>query len=260
MTLNHTTVLTWQRKDRYIALLSGQGDKELRFMVTVLVLSRTAVEDAAFDMTNGEPQASSIEEALAAMLPPGVALPAQLRRAWSFMEAQGWGGGDTEGNPFLTPYPGERQLGPVFSAGLSIRGWLNPDASGAERLIPIAQTDGSGGLTLLWFDDSGEPRFVGLSSEGGEAVRLADGPVDFLRLVAIGYPEFVEYAFGAEPEAFDDEEETDGQDAKEAHARFRAWVESEFEVTVPRMWEVRPDREFSAWLRPLIDEHGIGLE
>ena len=259
-TLNHTTVLAWQREDRYIALLRGQGDKELRFMVTFLVLSHAAVEDAVFDLTGEAPQASAVEESLAATLPPGVTLPEQLGRAWSFMESQGWGGEDADGNPFLTPYPGESQLGPVFSAGLSIRGWLDPDAPGAERLIPIAETDGSGGLALLWFDGSGEPRFVALSSEGGEGVRLADSPIDFLRLVAVGYPEFVDHAFGAEPDAFDDEDDTDGQEAKEAHTRFRAWVESEFDVTVPRMWAVHTDREFQAWLRPLVDEHGIGLD
>ena len=259
-TLDHTTALAWQREGRYIALLRGQGDKELRFMVTFLVLSRAAVEDAVFDLTGEAPQVSAVEGRLAATLPPGAVLPEQLGRAWSFMESQGWSGQGANGEPFLTPYPGEFQLGPVFSADLSIRGWLDPDAPGAERLVPIAETDGSGGQALLWFDDSGAPRFVGLSSEGDEAVRLADDPVDFLRLVAIGYPEFVDYAFGAEPDAFDDEDESDGQDSKEAHARFRAWVESEFEVTVPRMWEVHPDREFQAWLRPLADEHGLGLE
>lgn len=259
-TLNHTTVLAWRREGRYIALLRGQGDKELRFMVTFLVLSRAAVEDAVFDMTSEASQASAVEEGLVARLPSGITLPGQLGRAWSFMESQGWGGEGAGGDPFLTPYPGDFQLGPVFSAGLSIRGWLDPDAPGAERLIPIAETDGSGGLALLWFDDSGEPRFVALSSEGGEGIRLADDPVDFLKLVAIGYPEFVDHAFGAEPDAFDDENDTDGQEAKEAHARFRAWVESEFEVTVPRMWEVHTDREFQAWLQPLVDEHGIGLD
>ena len=259
-TLNHTSAPVWRREDRYIALISGQGDKELRFMVTFLVLSRAAVEDAVFDKMGGESQASAVEAHLAATLPPGTTLPTELGRAWSFMESQGWSGQDAKGDPFLTPYPGEFQLGPVFSVNLSIRGWLDPDAPGAERLIPIAETDGSGGLALLWFDDSGAPRFVGLSSEGDEAIRLADDPVDFLRLVAIGYPEFVDYAFGADPDAFDDEDESGGQDAKEAHARFRAWVESEFEVTVPRFWEVRPDQEFDAWIRPLIDEYGIGLE
>lgn len=259
-TLNHASAPVWRRQDRYIALISGQGDKELRFMVTFLVLSRAAVEDVAFDMVGAESQASALEAHLTATLPPGTTLPAELRRAWSFMESQGWSGQDAEGDPFLTPYPGQAQLGPVFSANLSIRGWLDPDAPGAERLLPIAETDGSGGLALLWFDDSGAPRFVGLSSEGDEAIRLADDPVDFLRLVAIGYPEFVDYAFGAEPDAFDDEDENAGKDAKEAHARFRAWVESEFEVTVPRFWEVRPDQEFDAWIRPLIDEYGIGLE
>lgn len=171
---------------------------------------------------------SALEKHLVQTAPSGFTIPEPLCNAWSFMEAQGWNSEDADRNPILTPYPGESQLGPVFSANLSIRGWLNPEAPGTDRLVPIAEIDGSGGLALIWIDDSGEPRFVGLSTEGPEGVRLADTAVDFLRLVAIGYREFTEFEFGAEPGAYEDEEEN----SVGAHAQFRAWVEDAFKVTV----------------------------
>lgn len=167
------------------------------------------------------------------------------------MEAQGWGAVDASGNPIVTPYAGEAQLGPVFSAELTIEGWLNPEAPGAERLIPIAEADGAGGLALIWTDDDGQPRFVGFPSDGSGPLRLADNPVDFLRLVGVGYDEFLGFNFGAEPYIEDD------RNSVEALAVFRAWVESEFTVTVPPLWEVARDDQFSAWLDPLVEAHGI---
>lgn len=224
--------------------------------------SVSTVSDVPDAGQSDELRPSALETHLATTLPAGLTFPDSLCRAWSFMESQAWRGEDAEGYPFLTPYPGDAQLGPVFSAGLSIRGWLNPEAPGAERVIPIAETDGSGGMAAIWIDSAGKSRFVALSSEGAEAVRLADTPVDFLRLVAVGYSEFTDWAFGAPPESFDDssDEESGMPDSVVAHSRFRAWVESEFEVTVPDLWSVEDDAEFNAWIGPLIDEHGIGLD
>lgn len=203
---------------------------------------------------------SALEAALRESMPSDTAIPEPLCQALSFMEAKGWGGDDASGRPFLTPYAGQSQVGPVFCTGLSIRGWLNPDAPGAERLIPLAETDGSGGIAALWIDESGDPRFVGLSSEGGEGVPLANSALDFLRLVAVGYPEFTDWSFGSEPDAFDDDDDSAGHEAIEAHAQFRAWVESEFATTVPSLWEVQDDDSFNLWLQALVEKHGIGLD
>ena len=174
------------------------------------------------------------------------------------MESRGWGGIGADDEPFLTPYPGESQLGPVFSTRLSIRGWLDPDAPGAERLVPIAETDGAGGLALIWIDDQGEHRFVGLSSDGGGGLRLADTALDFLRLLAIGYEEFNEFAFGEEP--YVDPEDDEEDDPVAAHAEFRAWVESTFEVDVPPSWDVEQDEAFDGWLTPLVEQYGLGFD
>lgn len=184
------------------------------------------------------------------------------------MEYRGLGGTNAHGEPFLIPYPDEDELGVVFSASLSIRGWLDPGAPGAERLVPIAQTDGAGGFAALWFVDAAVPRFVWLSSFAEEPQRLAHDAVDFLRLIAIGYVEFTDWAWGAPPDSFADshpEEEQGGDqlppsESVISHGEFRAWVEAEFGVEVPEAWTASVDSEFDAWLEAMVAAHGIGDE
>lgn len=86
-------------------------------------------------------------------------------------------------------------------------------------------------------------------------MRLADTAVDFLRLVAVGYREFTAFDFGAEPESFGDD-----QDPVDAHAGFRAWVETTFRVSVPPLWDVEADPEFDAWIGALAAERGRGID
>lgn len=267
-------VLAWPRDERYLLFFEGVQQDSDQYAAAFWVASRRVVEDIAYDIAprprDDDPQRtpSAVEQHLAERLGPEVMIPAPLCRAWSFMQEQGWGSVDVHGDPILTPYPGEERLGVVFSPSLSTRGWLDPDAPGAERLVPIAETDGSGGFAAIWFDEAWAPRFVWFSSEGGEPQLLADDPVDFLRLIAIGYDEFTDWAWGAPPDSFADthpEEEEGGEellarDPVTAHGQFRAWVEAEFGVEVPWCWTVSHDAEFAAWLEVMVDAHGIGDE
>lgn len=198
------------------------------------------------DHDQSMPGESAVAERLAARLPEGVDLPAPLVRALQTMEAQGWTGIGADGEPFATPYESDAQLGAVFSGSVSTEGWLDQDASDAWRLLPLAETDGSGGFAALWFAPSGGSRFVLLSSEGGEPQRLADDSVDFLRLIAIGYDELHSWVWDAP--VYVDEEDEDDENSAAAHAQFRAWVEGEFNVEVPESWSVTDDDEFSEWL------------
>lgn len=195
---------------------------------------------------------ATFADRLAARMPAGSALPEPLVRSINFMESSGWMVTDDDGAVVcVTPYPGDRQLGPVFRADLTVDGWLNPEAPGAERVVPIAETDGSGGVAAIWIDDDGAPRYIGFSSDGAGALRLADTTVDFLRLLAVGYDEFEEFNFGEAPEVEPD------RDPVSAVAEFRTWVESEFGVTVPAQWEVTEDDAYATWVEPILAEHGI---
>lgn len=263
----------WHREDRCIVFMDGIQRNSNEYAAAFLVTSRGFVEDSSYFMDAPEwapvedvestrvrgsleakgplEGASALEQHLRARLSPGRHLPEPLTRVWSYMESQGWGGADAHGDPFLTAYPGDRQLGAVFSATLTTRGYLDPEAPGADRLLPIAETDGSGGFAAIWYDEADNPRFFWFSSEGGEPQRIAENPVDFLRLIAVGYPELVDWAWGAPPEFFDDLDDDDDEasqpDPAEAHRGFREWVQTEFGVEVPGQWDVEGDPEFDAW-------------
>jgi cell wall assembly regulator SMI1 len=234
--LGLVTVRAWQAGDRWI-LVCDQVGSELALLL--FVASDHVVEDHHYSM----PGVSSVEERLVARLAPGTELPTPVGRALWAMEAQGWGGTDAGGDPFVTPYEGEFRRGAVFSGTQSTDGWLDPTSPDAWRLLPLAETDGSGGFAALWFAPSGDFRFVLLGSEGGAPQRLADDPVDFLRLIAIGYDELTPWVWD-EPVSVDEDDE----DTAAAHAPFRAWVEDEFEVEVPESWSVTDDERFAAWL------------
>lgn len=168
------------------------------------------------------------------------------------MEALGGGGEDAQGDPLVTPYEGDSQLGVVFTGTISTEGWLDPDSPDAWRLLPLAETDGSGSFAALWFEPEGGSRFVLLGSEGGAPQRLADDAVDFLRLIAIGHEEMQPWVWG-EPVHVDEEDE----DTAAAHADFRAWVEDDFGVEVPESWSVTDDDRFASWLSSAADPLSI---
>ncbi len=178
-----------------------------------------------------------MSEALASRLPTGIAVPDELEQAWAWMEEQGWGVEREEGD-LLTPYAGDRQLGIVFDAGASLDGWFDDGTAGRDRLVPIAELAGDGGIGALWRDDTDAIRFVGLGSDG-DTFLLADSAVDFLRLVAIGYGEITAYHLGLPPEA---------ADSVDAVEDFRTWVEETFGVDVPEEWPAVGDDEFSDWV------------
>lgn len=185
---------------------------------------------------------SKLTELLSATSPSGIAVPHDLDRAWSWMEGRGWGLDNGNGY-FLTPYAGERQLGIVFASGLELTGWFEPGQPGYDRLLPIAEIDGSGGLAVLWAADDGSVQLGGLSSEG-EANLLAENALDFVRLVAIGYRELADWIVSQPPDTSDEDE----AEAVEAHADFREWVTSELGVEVPEHWQAFEPDPFRAWV------------
>lgn len=170
-------------------------------------------------------------------LPPGWAVPDELEQAWAWIDDQGWTISNQNGL-FSTPYPGDSQLGVVFTSTATLDGWFTESTPGFDQLVPIAEIAGDGSIGALWRDDSGEIRVVGLGSEG-ESYLLAESVVDFLQLAAIGYTELTPIDLGVEP---DDEE------AVEAHAPFRAWVSNTFGVEVPTDWNEVGEDEFTDWV------------
>ena len=178
---------------------------------------------------------SRMTDVLTSKLPENFTIPEPLERAWSWMEQQGWGRGDGNGY-VLTPYAGELQRGVVFLADQTLDGWFEPDEPGFERMVPLAEISGDGGVGVAWRDDDGEVRFGGFGAFG--PFLLANNAVDFLRLIAIGHIELNSMLRTLEPEE---------EESVAAHAEFRAWVSSEFDVEVPATWTQADPDPFAAW-------------
>ncbi|MDQ8731068.1 hypothetical protein [Bradyrhizobium sp. LHD-71] len=92
-----------------------------------------------------------------------------------------------------------------------------------DRLVLFARTGGDGSHAAFWLDDQGGRQIVHLGSEGLVCL-LGHTPLDFLRLMAIGY------------------EEISGDCAGMPHkppreggrnAAYRAWLTGRYGVTIP---------------------------
>ncbi len=141
--------------------------------------------------------------------------------------------------------------------------WLgNADADALSRLHIFCRTGGDGSAGALWRDAQGQMQIVHLGSGSGSVWmgKMGETPLDFLRLLAIGYEEICwpeEFAFAP-----------DGpQDAYGPRSRFTApniayrdWLTSTFATTIPSrgadiiphapsMDAARSDDPFWQWMR-----------
>ena len=85
-------------------------------------------------------------------------------------------------------------------------------------------------MAAFWIDDAGGQRIVHLGSGSGSLLScvLAEAPVDFLRLLAIGYGEICwNEEFDRTPAA------AENGSLDEIHGDFQNWVRDEFDVTIP---------------------------
>lgn len=99
----------------------------------------------------------------------------------------------------------------------------------AARLWPFARTGDEGSMAALWLDDDRRTRIVHLGSGSGSLLTcvLADNALDFLRLLAIGYPEICwNEEFAASPQPWD-------EDADTVNAPYRDWLHCTFAAGIP---------------------------
>jgi hypothetical protein len=117
----------------------------------------------------------------------------------------------------------------VAEARTAVEAWFGHHGE-APSLWPFAETGADGSTAALWLGIDGVTRIVHLGSGSGSLLTcvLAEDPVDFLRLLAIGYPEICwPEDFAAPPVATQPGEEL-------VNAPYRDWVTSTFGVTIPR--------------------------
>jgi len=120
--------------------------------------------------------------------------------------------------------------------------WLgNDELAITERLYVFAQTGGDGSTAAFWLDDEGEQQLVHLGSGSGSTLvcTLASSPLDFLRLLAIGYDEICwPEQFAKEPNSGLDpavsEKDWEGVPFIHPNEKFQRWVCEHFKTTIPK--------------------------
>lgn len=128
-----------------------------------------------------------------------------------------------------------------------------------NRLCVFARTGSDGSMGAFWLDDDGMQRIVQMGSGSGSTsvCILAEDPIDFLRLLAIGYDEIC---------WSDDWSMKPQQAARESHGDFKGlndeyndWLSRTFAVSIPErgtdivrhpseMDETNPKDRFCQWV------------
>lgn len=98
-----------------------------------------------------------------------------------------------------------------------------------NRLCVFAQSGGDGSVCALWLDDNQVTRIVHIGSGSGSTLlcELGIKPVDFIRLIAIGYDEI------CWNEEFDNPPSSSIDIKVAPNVKFQNWVKNTFKVDIP---------------------------
>lgn len=155
----------------------------------------------------------------------------------------------------------ERPGGTIISfhaeGNKNLKHWFGHDRNDVlNRLCVFAQTGADGSMAAFWLDPHGQQKIVHLGSGSGSLMTcvLTDNPIDFLRLLAIGYDEI---CWG---DLFDAQPNTKDCDLiVHNNARYVEWVKKTFSVDIPNtgieivknvenMGCPNPKDEFNKWI------------
>ena len=189
---------------------------------------------------------SKLEQQIALTLLPGMSLPEPLKQLFTWIESHGLYVDTAKGRVgFLFPEaemkagwtessrPGGTRIELAAEGNANLKYWFGherPDV--LNRLCVFAKTGGDGSMAAFWLDPAGQQKIVHLGSGSGSMMVcvLANTPVDFLRLLAIGYDEICWSEQFSEPPVT---HSTDGAFAVQPNSAFQEWVRATFGVTVP---------------------------
>ena len=176
-------------------------------------------------------------------LQPGMCLPEPLKRLFEWIEKRGTYV-DRDGGRigFLFPEdamkkgrtdsgrPGGTDVSFMPEGNVNMKYWFGHERPEMlSRICVFCQTGAEGSMAAFWLDPDGGQKIVHLGSGSGSTLVcvLAEDPVDFLRLLAIGYDEI------CWPEAFDSPPNTDCDFIVQPNTEFREWVSATFAVSIP---------------------------
>ncbi len=126
--------------------------------------------------------------------------------------------------------PGGTDIGFAAEGNVNLRYWFKTtDPDVMNRLCVFAKSGGEGSMAAFWLADDGSQKIVHLGSGSGSATLciLANEPVDFLRLLAIGYDEI---CWGDE---YFEPPNANREFIVGPNLAYRDWVEGTFHVTIP---------------------------
>ena len=118
----------------------------------------------------------------------------------------------------------------------------------SDRFHIICQTGGDGSIAALWLNDANEQKIVHVGSGSGSGLLcvLAEAPLDFIRLLAIGYDEV------SSNEYFEEAPNNP------VNVEFQDWVQNKFKTTIPKtaseivkvqseLWDEKSNDDFHSW-------------
>lgn len=145
-----------------------------------------------------------------------------------------------------------------FAEGnVNMKYWFRHEKPEAlERICVFAKTGADGSMAAFWLDDAGNQRIVHLGSGSGSVMVcvLAETPIDFLRLIAIGYDEI------CWSDVFSSPPNVNQKFVVHPNKEFRDWVSRTFHVSIPAtaneivkhpndMGDSNPTDEFAKWVK-----------
>ncbi len=169
--------------------------------------------------------------------PDGIKLPDECRMLFDWMETSGFIRGRNADQAMLYPIGSvddEDGLMMFFAPAESkdTERWLgNNDKAVTDRLTAFFCTGGDGSYAGLWLDNHGKQHFVHLGSGSGSTLccLITDQPINFLRLISIGYEEL------CWPEYFDRvPEDVEDRDGLPPPVQLQNWIKTTFGVTIPK--------------------------
>ncbi|TQV72566.1 SMI1/KNR4 family protein [Exilibacterium tricleocarpae] len=108
--------------------------------------------------------------------------------------------------------------------------FMNENTKG--RLRVFARTGGDGSMAAFWIDDHGQQKIVHIGSGSGSmlACVLCDDPLDFLRLIAIGYDEI---CWNDDFEYTPRESFKNSKFLVQPNLKYQNWLVHEFQTSIP---------------------------
>ena len=175
---------------------------------------------------------------------PGMYIPKPLELLFAWIEENGFFiERDNQRIGFLSPLeklkaewteterPGGTYIEFSAEGNASLKHWFGHERPEVlNRVCVFAKAGAEGSMAAFWIDDEGKQRIVHLGSGSGSILVcvLADDPVDFLRLLAIGYDEICwNSAFSKPPNA-------DGGLFVHPNVEYQSWVKRTYSVTIPQ--------------------------